>query len=64
LEKGKVHPEEVVGVKKIYNKLEALNDEVRKGAEVCFPMLPWLCGKNTRVFQCSLYCLCVWQAVG
>jgi len=39
LEKGKVHPEEVVGVKKIYNKLEALNDEVRKGAEVCFSML-------------------------
>ena len=28
-----------MGVTKIYNKLEALNDEVHKGAEVCFSML-------------------------
>ena len=39
MEKGKVHLEEVVGVTKIYNKLEALNDEVRKGAEVCVSVL-------------------------
>jgi len=37
VEKGKqVPPEEVVGVREIYKKLETLNKSVRKGAEVRF----------------------------